>query len=364
MLKTLLSASFNRLATELACKKDYSRAEYQFWLDFNPQYTSRGEREKIYLKKRLNEGGSNDVFVADYWSINKHTNKASEKKEIVVKFGKPYVPAGEGKLHLLNMVMSAFSDEVRINNLISSTNIEGVVRPLGGGNAGKIPYLKMEYIKGISLDETYKTDISEEERLIRIAKMAYLANTISQLHYYEIIHKDLKPRNLLLCTDKNHKNHFKILICDFGFSNSKLRDANNEGGGLITPVYAAPEQILMGTDLGPSVDYFSFGVVLHEYLTGYSLFPNAANIFIEDKQVITDRYMNYLKNGRENRLTDCSEMSKLVDDLTTYDSFERMHKCKNLFDIAHRLREFVNDRNYRDVNTDFLWNQLNEYQGR
>ena len=38
-----------------------------------------------------------------------------------------------------------------------------------------------------------------------------------------------------------------------------------------------------------------------------------------------------------------------------------MQSCPNLFEIAHKLREKVNALGYRDVNTDFLWNQLREY---
>ncbi|WP_289466388.1 protein kinase domain-containing protein, partial [Klebsiella pneumoniae] len=83
--------------------------------------------------------------------------------------------------------------------LIRATNIEGVVQSFGGGIAGRNPYFKMEFIRGCSLDQMFKTELTEEETIQRLAQMAYLANTISQLHYYQVIHKDLKPKNLLLC---------------------------------------------------------------------------------------------------------------------------------------------------------------------
>jgi serine/threonine protein kinase len=314
------------------------------------------------LGDRINAGGTNDVFRADYWLENRRTGKISPRRQIVVKFGKPYAAPGDKRMHRLNMVMGAFQDEIRINNLVRATNIEGVAQSIGGGSAGRLLYLKMDYIKGISLDQTFRNDLSEEEQLRRLAKMAYLGNTISQLHYYHIIHKDIKPRNLILCQDTQSVHNHKILIIDFGFSNSKLRDSVTEYGGQITPNYAAPEQILMGENLSASVDYFSYGVVLHEYLTGYSLFPDALKIFLEDEYTITDRYMDHLRTGRQNRYEGIPEITQLINDLTTFDSNERMQKCRNLFDMAHRMRELINETGFRDINTDFLWNQLQEYK--
>ena len=202
--------------------------------------------------------------------------------------------------------------------------------------------------------------------LHRVAKLAYLANTISQLHYYQVIHKDLKPKNLLLCQNPMHKNNHKILICDFGYAQAKLRETVNEYGGQLTPCYSAPEQAIMGENLSYSVDYFSFGIIMHEYLTGYNLFPKAMDIFVEDGHKITERYLEYIKKGRENRFSDprFPQLSQWIDSLTIFDSFERMQNCPNLFEIAHKLREQVNAQGYRDVNTDFLWNQLREYGKR
>jgi len=360
MLRSAAADVFYRLAIRLANKEKYSREEYQYWLNRNPRYTSQGEIEHIQLKEKLNAGGTNDVFRAEM-AITRKRQRPQKPQEIVVKFMKPYAPPGDDFRHRMNMLEGSFADEVRINNLLRATNIEGVVNSLGGGTAGRLSYLKMEFIKGISLDKTFRKDLSRDEVLRRLAKMAYLANSISQLHYYKVVHKDLKPRNLLLCQDEKHHNNHKILICDFGFSNAMLRDSVTEYGGQFTPVYAAPEQILMGENLSASVDYFSFGVVLHEYLTGESLFPRAMEIFIEDRFSVTERYMNHIRHEKKNLFKMFPEVRSIIDDLTIFDSTERIQKCHNLFDIAHRLREIVNAEGFQDVNTDFLWNQLKDY---
>ena len=105
---------------------------------------------------------------------------------------------------------------------------------------------------------------------------------------------------------------------------------------------------------------------MHEYLTGQKLYPKAGDIYNEDSHLITKRYLDYIESGRENVFYDdrFPEIHDWIDALTTFDSTERMKKSPNLFALAHKLREEVNALGYRDVNTDFLWNQLNEYGNR
>lgn len=365
MIKSYLADLLDRVSRNLTLREHYTMAEYQLWFDRNPEYLHNGAVEQIKLIEPLTLEGTNDLYRADHWIERPNDRTAHGKREIVVKICKYWTPPGKNRLHRLNMLMSAFQDEIRINNLIHATNIEGVVQSFGGGLAGRHPYLKMEFIKGCSLDQTFKEKLSEEELISRIAQIAYLANTISQLHYYQIIHKDLKPKNLLLCLNPEHINNHKILVCDFGYAQAKLRERVTEYGGQLTPCYSAPEQAVMGENLSPSVDYFSFGIIMHEYLTGKNLFPKAMDIFIEDEYQITERYLEYMQKGKENIFSHPKypEITKWIDDLTIFDSYERMQKSENLFNIAHKLREKVNFLGYRDVNTDFLWNQLREYRG-
>jgi len=365
VIKNRLAEWFDRASRNLALREHYTMEEYQLWLDQNPEYLSGGAVERLKLIAPLTLEGTNSLYRAHYWIERMGDTQIYAKKEIVIKICKFWAPKGKNRLHRLNMLLSAFQDEIRINNLIHATNIEGVVQSLGGGQAGRHPYFKMEFIKGGSLDLAFKENLSDDELIPRIAQIAYLANTISQLHYYQIIHKDLKPKNLLLCSDHEHKNNHKILVCDFGYAQAKLRESVTEYGGQLSPAYSAPEQAVMGENLSTSVDYFSFGIIMHEYLTGKNLFPKAMDIFIEDDYKITERYLEYLQKGRENIFEHSKfpEITQWINDLTIFDSYERMQKSENLFNIAHKLREKVNAIGYRDVNTDFLWNQLREYHG-
>lgn len=366
MLRDKLAKFFDRTARKLALRPQYTMEQYQQWFDQYPEYRHSGAKEGIQFIAPLTHEGTNNLYRANFWIEHPGDNKHYGEREIIVKICKYWAPPGKNRIHRLNAVLSAFQDEIRINNLIRATNIEGVVQSLGGGMAGRHPYLKMEYIKGCSLDATFKKNLSDDEIVKRVAKIAYLANTISQLHYYQVIHKDLKPKNLLLCQDPGHKNNHKILVCDFGYAQAKLREAVSEYGGQMTPCYSAPEQAIMGENLSQSVDYFSLGIIIHEYLTGEKLFPKVMDIFTEDGYRVTERYLEHLKTGRENHFQDSRfpELTEWIDQLTIFDSYERMQKAPNLFEMAHKLREQVNALGYRDVNTDFLWNQLGEYGKR
>jgi serine/threonine protein kinase len=358
---TLLSELLDRLSWRLVCRPFITQREYQYWFDRNPVVRNNGSVESLTLKRQLNAGGTNDIFLADYSLVGKNSKNSKVPSEIVLKICKPYAAPGPARHHRINMVLGSFADEIRINNLIRATNIEGVVQSFGGGNAGRFPYFKMEYIRGQSLDTYFTTELNRDEIIKRLAKLAYLANTISQLHYYHVIHKDLKPRNIILCEDPDQIKNHKLVICDFGFSNSKLRDTVSIYGGQLTPGYAAPEQALMGENLTPATDLFSFGVIAHEYLTGVSPFPRAMEIFAEDGYLITERYLNHFKNQREIIFKEFPEITDMLTVLTEFDSGVRTEKSPDLFDLAHRIREIVNAEGYRDVNTDFLWNQLGEY---
>ncbi|MCF0216065.1 MAG: protein kinase [Fibrobacteraceae bacterium] len=364
MIRNLLAEFLDRASRELALRPQYSMKEYQHWFDNNPEYLHNGAVERIQLISPLTLEGTNNLYRAKFWIERPNDKKRYHQQEIVVKICKFWAPAGKNRQQRLKMLLSAFQDEIRINNLIRATNIEGVVQSFGGGLAGRHPYFKMEFIKGCALDKTFKKNLSDDEVLHRMSQVAYLANTISQLHYYQIIHKDLKPKNLLLCQDPTHPNNHKILVCDFGYAQAKMRETVNEYGGQLTPCYSAPEQAIMGENLSSSVDYFSFGVLVHEYLTGEKLFPKAMDIFAEDDYKITDRYLEHIRHGRQNAFHDSRfpEMAQWIDNMTTFDSHERMQKSENLFFVAHKLREQVNALGYRDVNTDFLWNQLEEYK--
>jgi eukaryotic-like serine/threonine-protein kinase len=126
------------------------------------------------------------------------------------------------------------------------------------------PFFVMEYVEGIPLTDycrTQKCSIPERLRLFRAVCEAVL-----YAHQHAVIHRDLKPSNILVKTDGS------IRLLDFGIAKhmenlGELVDQTITGLRLMTPAYAAPEQI-RGEQVGIQSDVYSLGVVLYELLAG------------------------------------------------------------------------------------------------
>jgi serine/threonine protein kinase len=123
------------------------------------------------------------------------------------------------------------------------------------------PAIVMEFVEGFPLDR-FAAELSFEQktRLLR-----EVARGLSVAHKRGLIHRDLKPDNVLVGPDLRPR------ILDFGLALS-LEEASRQGRGFEgTPLYASPEQVL-GKGLTPASDVFSFGSLMFKVLTGKPAF--------------------------------------------------------------------------------------------
>jgi serine/threonine-protein kinase len=132
------------------------------------------------------------------------------------------------------------------------------------------PYLVMDYIEGISLAQLIKEqDHIGVDRAIHIFVQA--CNALDHAHKKGVIHRDLKPGNIMLV--KNNEGDDCIKVVDFGVA--KLMPLNSDDIQILTqtgevcgsPVYMSPEQCL-GHDLDIRADIYSMGIVIYHTLTG------------------------------------------------------------------------------------------------
>ncbi|HEY6942135.1 protein kinase domain-containing protein [Dokdonella sp.] len=149
----------------------------------------------------------------------------------------------------------------RERRLLASLNHPNIARLIDGGitEAG-IPYLVLEYVEGLRLDEyvgTHRLGVRA-----RLELFVRAAAAVEAAHRALIVHRDIKPSNILVSTDGTPK------LLDFGVAKLLGEDGDNHTlTAALTPSYAAPEQIGRGP-ITTAADIYALGVVLHELLTG------------------------------------------------------------------------------------------------
>jgi eukaryotic-like serine/threonine-protein kinase len=155
--------------------------------------------------------------------------------------------------------LERFKDEVRLARRISHRN---VARTHDFGEVDGVYYVTMEYVAGTPLKELLKArGRLPVDATVSVGKQ--LCRALEAAHEQGIIHRDVKPQNIVVAPDG------LVKVMDFGIARAVERKKGMTQTGLVvgTPEYMAPEQ-LMGEPLTPRVDLFAAGVVLYECLTG------------------------------------------------------------------------------------------------
>ena len=158
-------------------------------------------------------------------------------------------------------------------SLVSQLNDPHVVRVLEFGQEDQKPFLVMEFVEGITLKAFIKAAgrLSVEQTLYMARQ---IAEGLSAVHRRGIVHRDIKPQNVMIRPDGLAK------VMDFGIAKSV--DASTlTGTGLMvgTPYYIAPEQA-RGERVDERADLYSLGVVMYEMLTGQLLFSGDSPITV------------------------------------------------------------------------------------
>ena len=164
-------------------------------------------------------------------------------------------------------VFARFEREARS---IARVNHPNVVKLIDSGfEAGNsIAYIVMEYVKGIELSNIPASELSGQF----IAHIAYqVLNALAEAHAMNVIHRDLKPDNIMI-TNENGDPHF-VKVLDFGLAALTDRaKITMSGQALGTPWYMSPEQATASA-VSFSSDIYSLGCILYELATSKPPFP-------------------------------------------------------------------------------------------
>ncbi|AKT38737.1 serine/threonine protein kinase [Chondromyces crocatus] len=144
------------------------------------------------------------------------------------------------------------------------------------GQSDDIYYIAMEYIEGRTMHRALREEGPfDEQRTSYIARQ--ICRSLREAHGLGVVHRDLKPGNVLLVTHEDEQDHVKVL--DFGLVKDveSGQDLTQQGLFMGSPKYMAPEQIT-GGEISARTDVYALGVMMYEMLTGQVPFDRGASV--------------------------------------------------------------------------------------
>ena len=204
------------------------------------------------LMEQLGEGGMGVVYVAEQLE--------PVRRKVALKVIKPGMDSKQ--------VIARFEAERQALALMDHVNIARVLD--GGTTEQGLPYFVMELVRGLPITEY--CDQAKATTRDRLALFMTVCNAVHHAHQKGIIHRDIKPGNVLVTL---HDGKPVVKVIDFGvakalhqqLSQQTVYTALNQVVG--TPLYMSPEQLeLSGLDIDIRTDVYSLGVLLYELLTG------------------------------------------------------------------------------------------------
>lgn len=213
-------------------------------LQFQSFELSRGDlfAGRYEVIEDLGEGGMGKVYRAFDKKV---------KEVVALKLIRPEIGVN-------TKAIERFRNELKIARKISHRNI---CRMHDLGEEGMVHFITMEYVPGEDLKRFIKRAGSlTSGKAIFIARQ--VSEGLAEAHRLEVIHRDLKPQNIMIDQDGNAR------IMDFGIARFVDTDRMTGSGVMIgTPEYMSPEQAEL-KDVDRRADIYSLGVVLYEMVTG------------------------------------------------------------------------------------------------
>lgn len=157
---------------------------------------------------------------------------------------------------------------IREGRILGSLDHPNIARLLDAGVTSQgQQYLVIEYVDGKPVDRWCDEQCLTIEARLRL--FLQICTAVSFAHSHLIVHRDLKPSNILVTADG------KVKLLDFGIaklletdqSGAEATELTRVGGGMLTPQYAAPEQLL-GEPITMATDVYALGILLYRLLTG------------------------------------------------------------------------------------------------
>lgn len=267
------------------------------------------------LEKKLGEGGMGSVYLAEDLTLS---------RQVAIKFMSRSEIAQQGDDKLVANLEQRFIREAKSAAAINHPNVCQIYE---ANFETENWFIAMELIGGKALSE-----LLEEGKTFSGAEVVQiLMQAVSGLKFawdhYNIVHRDIKPQNIMLTSDG------QVKIVDLGLAKPvaandpdyEMPELTGAGVPIGTPQYMAPEQAAGETDIDHRADIFALGVTVYELLTGKKAFTQKTAPMIYIAQMKRDYTpIGELRTGLPQGLVD------LVDELLAPNKSERLGDYQTL----------------------------------
>jgi len=211
--------------------------------------------------------------------------------------------------------LGRFMREARI---VANLNHPNIVRGFEFGEANGYPFFAMEYVEGGTVaDRLDQEGVLSEEEVIDIGLQA--GEALQHAHEHGILHRDIKPDNIMLGTEG------VVKLADLGLATREgVQSITEIGDALGTPYYMSPEQAQGSEDLDGRTDLYALGASLYHLVTGRPPFDGPSAPVIMSKRLMEDPapacsvnshvsrsftavLMKMMQRDRTARYSDCAE---------------------------------------------------------
>ncbi|HIE97579.1 MAG: serine/threonine-protein kinase [Fuerstiella sp.] len=262
------------------------------------QVTRIGDFE---LKKRLGKGATGEVFLARQISLNRAVAVKTLSKELAKK----------------EDAVARFLREARSMDKLDHVNI---VKFYAADSYKGIHYVAIEYVNGKSiqdwLDKLKQFSIGDAVHIAMVT-----AEALKHAHDQNMVHRDVKPDNILL-TSKG-----VVKVADFGLVKTLDEDValTQNDTGLGTPLYMAPEQAVSAKTVDQRSDIYSLGATLYHMLTG--VLPYVGQTAVE---LIMAKERGVFESARKLRPEIPDRLDLMIDKMLAKDPKHRYKNCSEV----------------------------------
>jgi eukaryotic-like serine/threonine-protein kinase len=203
--------------------------------------------DRYRIERELSGGGMSRVFLAREHGLD---------RDVVIKVLPTDIAAG--------VSADRFAREIQV---VASLQQANIVPLLAAGNADGVPFYTMPFVEGESL----RVRLTKGSPTVResVDILRDVARALSYAHAHGVVHRDIKPDNILI-------SHGAAVVTDFGIAKAVTAARTGDGGMTLTqaglsigtPAYMAPEQVTGEPNIDHRADIYSWGCLAYELLAG------------------------------------------------------------------------------------------------